>query len=376
MADDRIVSRIAREAGLPDLADVLADRLSAADLQSLLLHVLSRRAPVRRPADLLAQAQRQPSLQPSAADARLMREVDRTAFSAAEGFTALELSPACPLGTTAVLGHIHPNNVLGTVRGSELMSDPTAALALEAARRRQDGEGTVRLCASERSMRLQPVDLPGYSPHFRLLGLVTAGRAQGEDRFETDALTEQLAVHLKTLRALEALGFTASPMAITLSDLEATAAFLEARGIETDGLRRSVKAHQPDSETAALASHALALPRAVDDPIAALEAALGGRPLPDPARLRLRRARDRILPVLRRDFPDVTVSFDLGRLHGLGYYPGLCFHVVATDASGLALPVGDGGFTDWTQRLLANGKERLLTSGLGLELFVKRFRKA
>jgi hypothetical protein len=29
--------------------------------------------------------------------------------------------------------------------------------------------------------------------------------------------------------------------------------------------------------------------------------------------------------------------------------------------------IGDGGFTDWTARLLANQKERLLISGYGLD---------
>jgi hypothetical protein len=31
----------------------------------------------------------------------------------------------------------------------------------------------------------------------------------------------------------------------------------------------------------------------------------------------------------------------------------------------------DGGFTDWTQQLLSNKKERLFTSGFGLEYFLK-----
>ena len=33
----------------------------------------------------------------------------------------------------------------------------------------------------------------------------------------------------------------------------------------------------------------------------------------------------------------------------------------------------DGGFTDWTQQLLSNRKERLLISGMGSERFVSVF---
>jgi len=35
------------------------------------------------------------------------------------------------------------------------------------------------------------------------------------------------------------------------------------------------------------------------------------------------------------------------------------------------LEIADGGFTDWTQRLSGNQKERLLISGMGLELLYK-----
>lgn len=49
-----------------------------------------------------------------------------------------------------------------------------------------------------------------------------------------------------------------------------------------------------------------------------------------------------------------------------GYYEGLCFKVYAAFGGDLA-EVGDGGFTPWTQRLLGNAKERLMTSGLGVD---------
>jgi hypothetical protein len=49
-----------------------------------------------------------------------------------------------------------------------------------------------------------------------------------------------------------------------------------------------------------------------------------------------------------------------------GYYEGLCFKVYASFGGELA-DVGDGGFTPWTRRLLGNAKERLMTSGLGVD---------
>ena len=61
----------------------------------------------------------------------------------------------------------------------------------------------MRLCTLGRILRLQPIpDLPGYTPHFRLFALVTAGRAQPSHGFEREALSEHLAVYRRLLDAL------------------------------------------------------------------------------------------------------------------------------------------------------------------------------
>jgi hypothetical protein len=45
----------------------------------------------------------------------------------------------------------------------------------------------------------------------------------------------------------------------------------------------------------------------------------------------------------------------------------------ARDQVGTDYFIVDGGFTDWTQQLLSNRKERLLISGMGSERFVSLF---
>lgn len=65
--------------------------------------------------------------------------------------------------------------------------------------------------------------------------------------------------------------------------------------------------------------------------------------------------------------PDVPVRAFPEREGGRGgYYEGLCFKVFAAFGGPLA-EVGDGGFTPWTRRVLGNAKERLMTSGLGVD---------
>ncbi len=64
-------------------------------------------------------------------------------------------------------------------------------------------------------------------------------------------------------------------------------------------------------------------------------------------------------PVLER-FRGARI--DDARTSGRSYYTGASF---AIDAGGVNLV--DGGFTDWTQRLLSDRRERLLISGVGTE---------
>lgn len=55
------------------------------------------------------------------------------------------------------------------------------------------------------------------------------------------------------------------------------------------------------------------------------------------------------------------------RESGRAYYRGLCFKVFAARAGKEPLEVADGGFVDWTAKLLGNRKERLLISGYGVD---------
>ena len=51
------------------------------------------------------------------------------------------------------------------------------------------------------------------------------------------------------------------------------------------------------------------------------------------------------------------------------YYKGLRFKMFVR-RDGKEFEVGDGGFTDWTQKLLSNKKERMLISGIGLDRLI------
>lgn len=298
------LARVLRQAGGAEILNTLGVRLSGSDLVTLLLAAFRTRAGFLTPADVLRRYVEDRFVAPAPAGFRRLRSAEDLLLSAIpDRFELLTLAPVAPLGTHSAVAGVNQNNVLATVRGSEVAADPTNGLALEAAVRRREllalagrSAPPVRLATLQRVIRAQRFAGAGRFAHFSLLALVTAGRDTGSLAFERRSCGEQLSV---LCAALEAAGAEAIDIALTVLDPAAT----------------------PIAEAA--------------------RAAVADRP-----------------KVAVRDDPD--------RSGGRGYYTGWCFKIAAV-RSGERVELGDGGFVDWTRRLLANRKERLLTSALSVD---------
>ena len=293
---DRVLPRIG---GIETVARLAA--LSGSDFTSVMLEVARRRAARETPASVLRRYERDRFVRPGEASARAIRRAENTLLGCLpDDVEVVLLAPLVPLGAHSALGPVSQHKVVSTVRACEVAADPTNALALEAASRRARAQKTtarlapVRLAAVQRVVRAQQFPA-GYSPHFGLLGLVTAGRDQGSLRFERSALTGQLRF---AIRGVAASG--AEKVQIVLT------------------------------------------------------------PLSDPG--------ERITAEVMADLgaEGAELVTDRGRQAGRGYYRDLCFKVNAY-LGGQPREIGDGGFTDWTARLIANQKERLLISGLSTD---------
>jgi len=288
---------------------------------------------------------------PSTVSARDLITFDSVAFQAASEFAALDLSPVCPFAAAATLGGTSQNNVVTAIRNVEALGDPTIALALEAGRRRPS-VALVRLCASHRVIRLQPFDVPGYSPHFRLFALLTAGRDTGSFRFETANLVEHVRVYLLMFRLLSGVGFALRNPLVEFADMSAVEAELEAAGITREDVRKSIRAHQLGGSERFLRERGITA--LTDAQHTQLEADVIGS--------------------LLDEFPEAEFRVNQQRLEGLGYYCSFTLRISPHAPDGRRYPIVDGGFTDWTARLLGNRKERLLISGIGSEFVCKTYR--
>jgi hypothetical protein len=194
--------------GEPGFA-ALAEGMPGSQVWSLLLSVIERRSMRRTPATVLQQWEADRFVLPAPIDQRTFVELDSHLLAAAQGFEALELSPLAPLASCSSVALTSQNRTIATVRGTEVVSDPTNALALESARRlRQDSRQVVRLATSHRCVRAQPFPkVRGFAAHFRIFCLTTAGRESKDRAFLVTALIEHIQTHLSALDRLEKHGY-------------------------------------------------------------------------------------------------------------------------------------------------------------------------
>ncbi|MEO8288698.1 MAG: hypothetical protein ABI670_19950 [Chloroflexota bacterium] len=315
---EKIVARIVRETGIANLLDVLGERLAPTDLQSLLLAVFRRRAAHQTPRRVLEQFERNPFVRPAMLDAAALMQLDRLAFACAmPQFEPVELSPLTPLGTCSALAPVDQNRVVATIRNTEVVSDATNVLALECTlrrrvQRRQPGAGVqqVRLCASHRFVRAQQYNDPNMRAHFRMFTLCTAGRSGAGSDFEARTLAEQVDFYLRFLVASQEQGCHYSGLRVAFTPL----------------------AGDPERE---ILQH--------------------------------------VITALAEQFPAALLEFDPNPATVPGYYQWVRFQIHARDSQGTEYMLGDGGFTDWTQQLLSDNRERLLSSGIAIERMLMLF---
>ena len=313
---DKIVERIEREAGIPDLVSILAEHLSPTDLQSILLEVYRIRSSQLQPAAVLADYESNRFVQASSVSPISLLRWEQIAFShLPEGFQPIALSPVCPFGTNSVVAAVNQNWAVTTARNTEVVSDSTNVLALACSLRRREllrnnpkSSDTVHFATSHRLLRAQRYESPGQDAHFSSFALCSAGRDRGNMRFELSALGLHIRFYLNVLRAFLGPDVT---FQLSVADLDS------------------------NSRVELVETH--------------------------------------LLSEIRSEFESVECVFDKHRSSGRGYYLDLCFHIYATAISGQRLELVDGGSVNWSQQFLSNAKERLVISGIGSERLCTKF---
>lgn len=310
----KILDRITKISGVPGLAEILGSRLSGADLNSLLLEVFRHKTSQIQASSLLQAYRNNRFVQPATVDAIDFQTfaLEALRLSSSSGFQPLLLSPVSPLGTCSVVATAHQDKILSALRGVEVVADATNVLALESVLRRAEQQfpvETLHFSTTHRHVRAQEIpDIPGYSAHFTILGLTSAGRDTGSFQFEKDSLLQHIGLYIKYLK--ETLQLPGVHIRLIALDQEAT----------PNRLFEAVETH------------------------------------------------------IRQSAPEWSVTRIPSKASEQSYYQHLQFKIVIPGPGGQEIDIADGGYTDWTQRLSGNRKERFLISGLGLELLFKSVR--
>lgn len=167
--------------------------LPPADLRTLLLGVARERAAAVTPAAVVRQWRGDRFVAPSAADPRLLAALEARLWGLVpETYAGVALSPVAPLGNCAATAGVAQNRVVTTMRGTEVVSDCTNVLAVEAAVRRRAGSPRADLATCHRVLRAQVFDAPGALAHFVLFALVSSARDTGSGRTEAALLTDHV----------------------------------------------------------------------------------------------------------------------------------------------------------------------------------------
>jgi hypothetical protein len=286
-------ARQALETGLPPT-----------DLQTLLMTVARARARKVTAARVMQRWSQDRFVRPSSCDPRLLARLEARLWDLLpDRFAGVDLSPLAPLGTCSALAPVDQHRIVSTVRGTEVLSDPTNALAIEAAaRRREQGgvQGRVDLAACHRVVRAQTF-AAGNAAHFRLFALVSSARDRGSGRIQAELLIDHISFWQRALAEL--LPGAATRITVTVFGHQVLAERLR------DTIQPAVSAGGP--------------------------ASTGPGPVP--------------------------VVEDPARTHGAGYYSAAAIGLRA-DADGRTVDVGDGGLTTWTAQLLGDAKECCLVS--------------
>lgn len=301
--DDPIVERVERKLGHPGLLDALA-ALPPTDVTSLLLALARRQADAVTPAGLLRAHRSNRLVHPSPLDPRALRACERRLLELVpSAFQVVDLAPVAPLGASHVLGKTPQDWVISAGRDTEVVSDPTVVLALECASRRREQ----RPSSAPVHLVATHRTLRGqkFQPPYRQHFALAVCCSAGRDEGGHAFDADALREHLTLYLQLANEHLQASALRVALTPLRG--------GLDEERLRQQVI-----------------------DPLVAL-------------------------------FPSVRFEIDDARQGGEpGYYVRTCFGVWIGDGPESSNLV-DGGFTDWGATLVGDRKERLLTSGIGLE---------
>ncbi len=308
-----IINKILKRIGQPNLVRMLTKELTGTELNSILLEVFSDIASKLSPPVLLNRYQLNRFVKPSDLPVLELKrmELDVLELFNSLNFEPIELSPVSVLGSCSVVATADQDKVLSALRGTEVLADATNSIALhicDLKQRNRDLPEMLSFSTVQRHVRTPQINIKGFTPHFKICCLVTAGTDRGSYSFEKESLRQ----HIVALKEL----------------------YLNYYKVDDVRFRFLCRNNGYDSSE---------------------------------------RLAQQVKEFVVGKHPDVVIDVITKPEKEIDYYKGIQYKV-DIQVRGKTFEIADGGFVDWTQKLLQNKKERMLSTGIGFDFMYRILR--
>ena len=311
-----IVTKILERIGRPDLMRVLTDELTGTELNTVLLDVFADATSKLSPPQLLNRYQVNRFVKPSDLPVLELKRMELDVLELLSGlnFEPIELSPVSALGSCSVVATADQDKVLTALRGTEVLADATNSIALhicDLKKRNKDlnnQRGMMSFCSVQRHLRTPQIGIKGFTPHFKIGCLVSAGIDQGSYSFERESLLQ----HIVAMKEL----------------------YLNYYKVDDISFRFLCRYNGYDSS---------------------------------------QRLAEQVKEFVVGKHSDLVIDVITQPEKEIDYYKGIQYKV-DINVKGKTYEIADGGFVDWTQQLLQNKKERMLSTGIGFDFMYRILR--
>ena len=350
-------SRISEEIGKACLS---LDALSCSDLNSVLIAMSESRSRTINSSEVIIGNKFHKE---SPVNPRLLHRVEEVFYGNNPKLEFIDISPLQPFGINTLLTGTSEKKVVASLRGSEANADPTTALFRYAYSRviSSDSKNTVRLATNSRSVRAQNFgENSKLFQHFKTFSEVTVGSHDAHyGRQELSSLIDHVAYETRCLQDI----IGGDNIRVYVSNLLFTKELKDRGDINLDILRSQMRNYNKSDYTnnkSATLSQKDFVEKCLDD----LEL-YKGRKL-----FRL------FIDLVEEKHPELldVLELDINRVAGINYYRHMCYKIIGLRADGEPFPLGDGGTTDWAQKVGSNKQLYTVTSGVGTEILAQQFK--
>ncbi|NOU93017.1 hypothetical protein GC093_07190 [Paenibacillus sp. LMG 31456] len=308
MNPSKAIKRILDELGSHELLDVIRKKLSLSDLNTLLLELFRQRTMDSSYADLLKAYSENRFVQPAEVDPLALKRLELHMLRIAQqaSYRAIQLSPVAPLGSCSVVATSDQNKIISALRGTEVVADATNLLALH-------------ICDLLKGKKAANDEDP--------IKFSTTHRHVRAQNFNRPGLLPHFHLYCMVTSGKDKGSYSFEKQTLlehimiyqsifsSLFHTDVTVKLNRRDGYkDSEGLVQRLSEHLQEAASA------------------------------------------------------ITVVVNKDENHNQ-YYKGLQFTIAVT-INGQELNIGDGGFVDWSQKLLGNKKERMMISAIGLDRLI------